>query len=253
MEKGGLVYAENGGLLEDFLYRGTTGNSSSVMSKMPYKQSPTNGPVIEEVSDLYSVFMNSVHPTNERRILPGGTRQSLADIREAFDPVEAFGYGAARSAGPTASGIIVGGQVTAATVPALGPFAPLAGLVAGIGTGLGTAFIQEQTLASLAPDVEDYMNQKMAANPTASFLGSVAPGVGAGLHQQGLKSFAGTLGQRTISGASGSAIGYGVDMATGADQASALQNAAMNFGIGFAQPNVGARAPKQNIEEGFTY
>jgi hypothetical protein len=236
--RGGIVYAENGGLLEDLFYRGITGNSSSAISNVPYKISDDNTP-----------FMSNAIGVNERRILPGGTRKSIADVREAFDPVEAFGYSAARSTGPTTAGIIVGSQVTAATAPVLGPFAPLAGLTAGIGTGLTTAFFQDQTLASLAPDAEDYMNQKMAANPTASFLGGAAPGVGAGLYQQGLKSFAGTLGQRTISGASGSAIGYGVDMTTGTDQASALQNAAMNFGIGFAQPNIGA--PKQNIEEGF--
>lgn len=160
------------------------------------------------------------------------------DIGSA-DPLKAFGISAAKGVGPTAAGVMAGGYTTAATAPVLGPFAPLAGLAAGVAVGGFTSLSQEGYLDFFAPEANQEANRLAAEQPVASALGSAVPGVGAGIAQQGLRSFVGTLSQRLASGTFSAGLGAVMEYAaTGEVDPS---NVGLNAGLGFAQPGSGGR------------
>ena len=169
---------------------------------------------------------------------------------EEGEGLEAAAIGAAKSAGPTAVGTTVGTYVTGASAPVLGPFAPAAGLIAGIGAAGLTAASQEGYLDYFAPQANAEAKRITSENPVAANIGGALPGMALGLAQQGLRSFAGTLGQRTGSGVTGAVVGAGADFATTGKVD--LTNLGMNFGTGFAQPMVSGRTGTSMPEETFT-
>ncbi len=162
---------------------------------------------------------------------------------EEGEGLEAAAIGAAKSAGPTAVGATVGTYTTAATAPVLGPFAPVAGLIAGVGAAGVTAASQEGYLDYFAPQANAEANRITSENPLAANIGGALPGISLGLVQQGLRSFAGTLGQRTLSGGAGATIAAGTELATTGKVDPA--NLGMNFGVGFAQPMTGGRPTRR--------
>lgn len=181
------------------------------------------------------------------------TKSSYKDEKEG-EALQAFGIGAAKGVAPTAAGVTAGAYATAATAPILGPAAPIAGLIAGVGAAGLTAASQEGYLDFLAPQANAEARRITSENPLATNLGGALPGMGVGLAQQGLRSFAGTLAQRTVSGGASVGIGAGIEYATTGNVD--LTNLGVNFGTGFTQPGVGARprtaATSKALEESFT-
>lgn len=175
--------------------------------------------------------------------------------KDLGDPgmMQAFGLGAAKGVGPGAVGLSVGTYTTAATAPLLGPFAPVAGLVVGGAAAVFTGIAQEFALNNISPEVaaaNAEANAIMDEYPIASALGSAAPTMGYGLHTQGLRSLAGTITQRAVSGgisvAAGTATEVGANYVMGQETNynSLARNAAINFVTGAIQPGAQPKTPK---------
>ena len=179
------------------------------------------------------------------------TKSRPVDEKEG-DTLKAFGVGAAKSATPTAAGIAAGAYTTAATAPVLGPFAAIPGLIAGVGVGRVTALAQEGYLDFFAPEANQEAKRLAAEQPLATALGSAVPGVGAGLVQQGFRSFAGSMSQRLGAGTFSTAIGGAAELVT--TGRIDPTNAAINFGTGFGQPGVSPRTRTGSVapEQTFT-
>ena len=157
----------------------------------------------------------------------------------------AVGVGAAKGALPTAVGLQAGLATTAATAPFLGPFAPLAGLAVGTVAGLASSFAQEKALDVAAPKLNEEMNRIAAANPTAAAIGGALPGMGVGVLQGGVRSFAGSLAQRGTGGLASAGLAGGIE--AGATGTVDPINLGIAFGTGFAQPGVPTKGSAPRI------
>ena len=223
MARGGIVYAENGQQVSD--------------RDRFFAQLEAQKPVIKTTDTRTG---RTIGRDRDGAIISDSLDPYNKDIGSA-DPLKAFGVGALKGTGPTAVGIAAGTYATAMAAP-LGPAAPLVGLVAGVGAGMLTARSQENYLDALAPQTNAEMKRLVEENPEAATAGSAVPGVGAGLVQQGWRSFVGTMTQRLGSGAASAGIGAGIEYGT--TGAVDPTNLGVNFGVGFAQPMGGvASAP----------
>jgi len=231
---GGVVYHQEGGAVKD-----PWNDIEAYSSKLRDENKTRSG----------SGFTTRTDTRSGRKVIIDDNGKTVYDSYDQYrgldnyNGLSAFGINAAKGAGPTAAGIAAGTYVTGAALP-LGPFAPLAGLAAGVVAGIGTSFAQEYALDKIAPETNARMRETSAQYPVESAIGSAVPGFGAGLLRAGAQSLSGSLGQRTVSGAMGAGLGYGVDKGMGAlgletDPESSRRNAIINFITGFIQPGVG--------------
>lgn len=80
---------------------------------------------------------------------------------------------AGTSVAPTAAGFAVGGQVTAATAPFLGPWSVVPGLLAGVTTGLVANYAQKKAIEKLAPQFAQQLETDVQERPIVSAVGNL--------------------------------------------------------------------------------
>ena len=151
-------------------------------------------------------------------------------LKEAALQTESFAYGAAKSALPTIAGA---GAATATSLS--GP----AAIGVGIGAGVLTAKAQENYLNTFAPDLNQYMNDRMNARPWASLGGSA---IGGGLTRAGGNAtkipelLKGSIGQRAASGGVGGGLSLGMSALDGNVDSNDLMQAGRDAMVSSAIP-----------------
>lgn len=112
---------------------------------------------------------------------------------------------------PTGIGMAAGAGVTALSAPT-GPAAPFIGAGAGIGTAIGSQYLQEKALSSLAPDLKNEMDILRMSNPKTATLGQVLAGIPFGLNSlKGLANIVGGKANAVKVAATPVALGAGLE------------------------------------------
>ena len=172
--------------------------------------------------------------------------QTLSDLVTGKEPPQTTGLGtfareAVLNVPATVAGIGVGEAVTAATIPVLGPFAPVAGLIAGGATAFGVNYLGEagmDELEAMDPYAQRLMqllgvdhNTRAAGRKEHEYAA-----LGGQLASGGpfVSTAAKNVGQRLVGGGVNVGVGSGVRAAFGEDQD--IKKSAMEFAAGVAMP-----------------